>query len=70
MFASLHTLSALNTGHRFCTCALGNDLDATQILIKFLIEGNGTGTNAFQASHALRILLDSQSFHKRERSFV
>ena len=58
MFAGFHALSALDAHIGSCVGSLGNNLDAAVILVKFLIESLGAGSDAFQASHALGILFD------------
>ena len=69
VLTDLHALAALNADIGLCSIALGNDLDAAQIRIKFLIESVGTCTDALQACHALLILLNSELLHNRELSF-
>ena len=65
----LHALAALNAGHGLCAGTLGNNADAGQILVKLLVECSRTSTDALQASHALNILLNRQSFHKDNLPF-
>ena len=62
-------LAALDADHGLCTGALGHDLDAAQILVEFLIESGGTGTDALQACHALDIFLNSQLLHNKSYPF-
>ena len=71
MLADLHALTALDANIGLCTAVFaGNDLDAAQIRIKLLIKRLGTGTDTFQASHALRIFVNHELLHNRELSFV
>ena len=65
-----HALAALDAGLGLGTGTLGNDLDAGQILIKFLIESLGAGADALQTCHALYIFLNSELLHNRELSFI
>jgi hypothetical protein len=70
MLTSLHALAALDTSHGLSSTILaGNDLDAGQILIKFLIECLGASLDALQAGHALHIFLNSELLHSKELSF-
>ena len=62
-FTNLGTLTALNAGHGLGTAALGNDLDAGQVRIEFLIKRVGTGTDTLQTSHALGALLNHKLLH-------
>ena len=59
----LSALAALDADIGLCSVALGDDLDAAQIRVKFLIESVGTCTNALQTCHALLILLNSELLH-------
>ena len=59
----LGAFAALDTGHGLGSTGLVNDLDAGQVLMKFLIESNRTGADTFQASHALATLLNCESLH-------
>ena len=63
MLAGTHALTALDADIGLCLCTLGDDLDAAQIGIKFLVKSIGTSPDTFQTSHALFILLDSQLLH-------
>jgi hypothetical protein len=69
MLTSLHALAALNAGHGLSTGALGNDLDAGKVLIKFLIKCLGTSLHALQTGHTLYVFLNSELFHRKELSF-
>ena len=69
MLTGLHALAALNAGHGLCSISLGYDLNAAQVLMEFLIECIGAGTNALQASHALGVFLNSEFLHNRKFSF-
>ena len=64
-----HALAALDAGHRLGAGTLGNHLDAGQILMEFLIESSGTGTDTFQTCHALNIFLNSQLLHSKSYPF-
>ena len=63
MLADLHALAALDADHGLGAGALCGDLDAGQILVKVLIESNGAGANALQASHTLGVLLNREFLH-------
>ena len=63
LLTDLCTLAALNAGHGLGTAALGNDLDAAEIGIKFLVESGGTCIDALQASHAFGTLLNHELLH-------
>ena len=69
MLAGAHALATLDAGHRLGTAALGNNLDAGQILIEFLIERLGAGLNALQAGHTLGIFLNNELLHSKELPF-
>ena len=64
MLAGLHALAALDADIGLCRTVLGNDLNAAQIGIEFLVESIGTGTDALQTCHALGIFLNSKLFHR------
>ena len=65
VLTGLHTLAALDADHGLGTGTLGNDLDAGQIGIEFLVECLGAGLDALQAGHTLSIFIDSQLLHSR-----
>ena len=65
MLTSLHALAALDADIGLGSVALGNDTDAAEILVKFLIESGGTSLDALQASHALCALFNNELLHKR-----
>ena len=65
-----HALAALNAGIGLCAGTLCHDADAALILVKFLIERLGAGSDALQTCHALHIFLSSELFHCAELSFV
>ena len=69
ILADLHALAALDADNRLSTLTLGNNLDAGQILMKFLIESIGTSTDTFQTCHALGILLNSKLLHSKGYPF-
>ena len=66
VLAGTHALATLDAGLCFGTGALGNDLDAAQIGIKFLIKGSGAGTDTLQAGHAFYIFLGNKLLHDRD----
>ena len=66
MFAGTHALTALDAGHGLGTGALSDHLDAGKILMEFLIECGGAGTDALQTCHALDILFNSKLLHVSE----
>ena len=70
MLADLHALAALDADVGLGSIALGNDLDAAEIGIKFLIESFGAGLDALQASHTFGTLFNSELLHNRELSFI
>ena len=70
MLTGLHALAAGDAGHRLCAGALGNDLDAAEIGIKFLIESFGAGLDALQASHTFGTLFNSELLHNGKLSFI
>ena len=70
MLANFHALTALNADIGLCSIALGNDLDAGKIGIKFLIKCFGTSLHALQTSHTFGIFLNSELLHGREISFI
>jgi hypothetical protein len=63
MLAGTHALAALDADIGLGSVALGNNADAGQILIEFLIECFGASLNALQASHALGTLLNNEFLH-------
>ena len=65
-----HALAALDTDIGLGTVALGNDLNAAEGHIIFLIEGFRTGLDTLQAGHAFGILLNSKFLHKKGHSFI
>ena len=68
--ANLSTLATLDAGHGLSAAVLaGNDTDAGQILIKYLVESIGASLHALQASHALNTLFNSQLLHKNAFPF-
>ena len=69
MLTGTHALATLDAGHRLGAGTLGNHLDAGQILMEFLIESSGTGTDTFQTCHALNIFLNSQLLHSKSYPF-
>ena len=69
MLTGFHTFTALDADHRLRAGPLGNDLDAAQILIKFLIKRFRAGRNTLQTSHTLYIFLNSELLHGKELSF-
>jgi hypothetical protein len=70
MLAGLHTLTALNAGHGLRRITLGNDTDARQVFVKFLIECFGASLNALQTSHTLLIFLNSELLHGKNSPFL
>ena len=70
LLAGTHALTTLNTGVRLCTLALGDDLNAAQIRIEFLIESGGASTDTFQTCHTLSILIDRQLLHTKDPLFI
>ena len=65
MLTGLHALAALDADRGFGTGTLGNDLDAGQIFVKFLVESLGTSADTLQACHTLDIFLNSKLFHSK-----
>ena len=63
MLAGSCTFAALHTGHGFCRALAVHNLDAGLARIKFLIEGVGTGTDAFQTGHAGCAFFYGEFFH-------
>lgn len=70
MLAGLHALSALNAHIGLGTGALGDNLNAAVVLVEFLIERLGTGANALQTRHALRIFFYRELLHCKMDSFM
>ena len=70
MLAGFHALAALNAHVGLCSGALGNNLYAAQVLIKFLIKGFGTSTDTFQAGHALHVFFYRELFHGKTNPFM
>ena len=70
LLTGTHTLTALDAGVRLCALALGNDLNAAQIGIEFLIESGGASTNTFQTCHTLSILIYRQLLHTKDPLFI
>ena len=70
MLADLHALAALDADAGLCAGALGDDLDAAQILVEFLIERLRACAYTLQASHTLGIFLNYQLLHRKEFSFI
>ena len=69
VLAGAHALTALDAGHRLGTGTLGDHLDAGQVLMEFLVESSGAGTNTFQTCHTLNIFLNSQLLHSKSYPF-
>ena len=65
VFTNLHALAALDADARLCLIALGQNADAGQILVKFLIECLGASLNALQTGHAGLIFLNGELLHDR-----
>lgn len=70
MFAGFHALAALNAHIGLGAGALGNNSDAAQILMKFLIKRFGTCADTFQTGHALRVFFNREFFHDKTNSFM
>ena len=70
MFAGTHALAALDADIGLGLVALGNDLDAGQCDIKFLVEGFGAGLHTLQTCHTFGTLFNSELLHSRELSFI
>jgi hypothetical protein len=69
MLTGLHALTALDANHGLGSSTLGNDLDAGQIGVKFLVERLRASLDTLQASHTFSILINSELLHIRELSF-
>ena len=67
--ANLGTFATLDAGHGLDRIALLHNLDAGKVLVEFLVESVGAGTDALQASHALGTLFDGKFLHKRKIPF-
>ena len=65
MLTGTHALAALDANVGLGSVALGDDADAGQIFIKFLVERFGASLNALQTCHTLGIFLYSKLFHKK-----
>ena len=65
MLAGTHALAALDAHHGLCTSTLGHDLDATEILVKLLVESGGTGPDALQTCHALHAFFRHKFLHNK-----
>ncbi len=63
LLAGSYALAALDAGHgTYLACTL-YDLNAGLVLMEFLVESLGTGTDALQTSHALGTLFNCKLFH-------
>jgi hypothetical protein len=69
VLTNLHALTALDAGHRLSAVALGYNLDAAKVRIKFLVKCIGACTHTFQTCHTFDILLYSKLFHIKGYSF-
>jgi hypothetical protein len=65
VLTDLHALAAGDAGHRLCAGALGNDLDAAQVGMEFLVKSGRASADTLQASHTLYILLNSKLLHSK-----
>ena len=70
MLTGLHALATLDANIGLGAVTLGNDLDAGIVLMKFLVEGLGTSTDALQASHTGNVFLNREFLHSRGFSFM
>ena len=70
MLAGSHALAVLDAGVGLCAGALGNNFNAAQVLMKFLVEGFGTCADTFQAGHALYVFLHRELFHGKMNPFM
>ena len=70
MFAGFHALAALNAHIGLGAGALGNNSDAAQILMKFLIKCLRTCPDTLQTGHALRVFFNREFFHDKTNSFM
>lgn len=71
MLACLHALAALDAYIGLGTAvSLANNLQAGQILMEFLVEGFGAGTDAGQTCHTLNVLFHRQLFHNNYLLFM
>ena len=70
VLTDLGALAALDASLRLGTGALGNDLDAAEILMELLIECVRAGTDTLQACHAFGIFLDSELLHNENSPFM
>ena len=70
VLAGLHALAALDAHIGLGAGSLGNNLNAAQILIEFLIECLGTRTDTLQACHALNVFFYREFFHDKTNSFM
>ena len=59
MLAGAHALAALDAGIGLCNVTLGNNLNAAQAGIEFLIESFGAGLDTLQTCHTLGTLLNA-----------
>ena len=70
VLTDLGALAALDASLRLGTGALGNDLDAAEILMELLIECVRAGTDTLEACHAFGIFLDSELLHNENSPFM
>ena len=68
MLADAHALAALDADIGLGAGTLGNDPDAGQIFIEFLIESFGAGSNTLQTCHAFSIFLNGELLHNQKFS--
>ena len=70
MLANLHALAALDAYIGLGAFTLCNNLDAGIVLMEFLVESLGAGSNALQAGHTGNVLLNREFLHRRGFSFM
>ena len=70
MLTGLHALAALNADVGLCAGALRHDLDAAQILMKFLIKCLRTCPDTLQTGHTLKVFFNREFFHDKTNSFM
>ena len=65
----LCALAALDAGHGFSACTLGNHLDAAQIRVKCLKKRSRASADALQACHTLGSFINRKLLHKKRIPF-
>ncbi len=63
LIAGFCAFTALNTDHGLCSAVTGDDLQASLVLMEFLIKSGRAGTNTLETSHALSAFFYRQFFH-------